>query len=92
MRYVLLVDPQVQEEIDGPSHLPEPVKAFFTQNLDDLQDNPHVGLTNVPVFGLFHTCEIEYGGMRWKFMVFLDRDDQAGILYVKQWVVITENV
>ncbi len=92
MRYFLLIDPAVEEEIDSFHDLPQPVREGLRACLDDLEQNPHVDVTQLPVLGLCRVYKQDYGGIRWKILVFLDRDDDVGMVYVKQWTVITEDL
>ena len=87
MRYELLVDIAVKAEILGPFYLPGPVRVGLSECLEELRQNPHVGVLNDPIFGMTKIHEQEYGSILWRVFLFFERDDEAQIVYVKQWRV-----
>ena len=90
MKYTLIVDPSVQEEINGPFYIPGPVKVGLAECLAELESNPHLGVLTDPVFGLCKVHQQEYGSILWRCLFFFDRYDESGIIYVKKWIVESE--
>lgn len=88
MRYVLLIDPEAQDPLDKLYGLPVPVRDGLIERLNALEEDAHTGVTEIPVFGLCCPYEQAYAGIIWKILVFIHRDDEAGVVYVKDWIVI----
>jgi len=89
MQYVLLVDEAIRRDIEGPYHIPAAVKVGLADCLEELAQSPHVGVLNDPIFGLTKIHIQEHGSIRWRIFLFFERDDEAQIVFVKQWRVET---
>jgi hypothetical protein len=89
MRYELLFDLGVREQLEGPYDLPRPVQIGVADCLEELRENPHVGVQEDPVYGLTKRHEQEYGGILWRVVLFFERDDATQIVFVSRFIAYT---